>query len=68
MSHWGVEADNARKQENEKQVATDPTLVLCLYCGGTGNEFYSMYRACPKCGGGGVIEVAAGITEDTHAD
>ena len=67
MSHYGILGDQQRKAENIKQVASDPTLILCDYCEGTGNEFYSMYRACPKCGGLGVIEVeidAALGTED----
>ncbi len=28
-------------------------VALCGWCEGTGNEMYSMYRACPKCGGTG---------------
>ncbi len=55
--HYGIAGDNLRRQENEKQVAADPTLILCEWCGGTGNELYAMYRTCPKCGGDGVIEV-----------
>jgi len=27
--------------------------TLCEHCGGTGNELFSMYRACPKCSGKG---------------
>ena len=27
--------------------------VLCDECDGTGNEFFSMYHECPKCGGSG---------------
>jgi rubredoxin len=27
---------------------------LCDNCDGTGNEFYSMYRKCPVCGGDGI--------------
>lgn len=26
---------------------------LCKLCDGTGNEFYSMYKKCPNCGGSG---------------
>jgi len=29
---------------------------LCLYCSGTGNELYFMYRKCPKCDGSGVYK------------
>ena len=56
-SHMGIISDEHLRQENMKQVAVDPTLILCDFCHGTGNEFYSMYRACPKCGGIGVVEV-----------
>lgn len=28
---------------------------LCSECGGTGNEFYSTYRKCPKCNGDGAV-------------
>lgn len=28
---------------------------LCEYCGGTGNEFFSMYKACSKCNGKGFL-------------
>ena len=27
---------------------------LCTHCEGTGNEFFSMYRKCPKCKGTGI--------------
>ncbi len=64
MSHYGILGDQQRKAENVKQVASDPTLILCDHCEGTGNEFYSMYRACPKCGGGGMIEAVLSLTED----
>lgn len=30
---------------------------LCEWCDGTGNELYSMYRKCPKCGGDGIAPV-----------
>lgn len=30
---------------------------LCENCGGTGNEFYSMYRECPVCHGTGLMPV-----------
>lgn len=60
MSHMGVVGDEERRAENMKRVASDPTLILCDYCGGTGNEFYAMYRACPTCGGLGVVEVEFG--------
>ena len=57
MTHYGILGDAIRKAENIKQVATDPTLILCDYCEATGNEFYAMYRVCSKCGGIGVVEV-----------
>ena len=61
MSHYGIIGDEARQRENQKVVASDPTLMLCSYCHGTGNEFYAMYRACPVCGGVGVVDAALGI-------
>ena len=30
--------------------------LLCERCDGTGNEVFSMYRACSECGGNGFIE------------
>jgi len=30
---------------------------LCTWCGGTGNEFLSMYSKCPVCGGTGISPV-----------
>ena len=27
---------------------------LCERCGGTGNEFMSMYKKCKDCGGSGI--------------
>lgn len=27
---------------------------LCEWCEGTGNQFYFMYSACPKCNGTGI--------------
>ena len=41
--------DEATKRRNEEAGHT-----LCGHCNGTGNELYSMYRACPECGGDGV--------------
>lgn len=29
---------------------------LCDHCAGTGNEFLSMYHACPKCNGTGLAK------------
>ena len=29
---------------------------LCEHCGGTGNEFYSMYKKCSNCNGKGYYE------------
>jgi DnaJ-class molecular chaperone len=54
--HLGIMGDEVRKAENAKQVAMDPTLMLCDYCDGTGNEFYAMYRTCPICLGVGVVD------------
>ena len=28
--------------------------ILCKRCDGTGNELFSMYRKCQKCGGTGI--------------
>lgn len=51
--------DARRRAENMRQVAVDPSLILCKRCDGTGNELFSMYRACEDCGGIGVMEVEA---------
>ena len=32
---------------------------LCEHCDGTGNEFLSMYRKCPKCNGLGAVKAVA---------
>lgn len=56
MENPGILADQRRRNENLAKIAADPTLLLCLNCDGTGNEFYSMYRACPECGGSGLVE------------
>jgi hypothetical protein len=47
----GVMADQLRRLANERAGHT-----LCKHCNGTGNELYSMYRACPECGGNGIAE------------
>jgi DnaJ-class molecular chaperone len=49
-------SDERRRAENIAAVEASSSLMLCDYCGGTGNEFYSMYRACPECGGVGVVD------------
>lgn len=54
--HAGIASDVQRRYDNKVRVELNPSLMLCSYCDGTGNEFYAMYRACPKCGGGGLVE------------
>ena len=49
----GIESDRRRREENIRTLAAG--WMLCLNCDGTGNEFYSMYRACPECNGSGVV-------------
>ncbi|MFW6311102.1 MAG: hypothetical protein ACOC1K_02580 [Nanoarchaeota archaeon] len=34
---------------------------LCKRCGGTGNEFFSMYHECQACGGTGVYNKKLGL-------
>lgn len=46
----GISMDMQRRKENLKNGRK-----LCEHCDGTGNEFYSMYRKCPKCDGKGYI-------------
>ena len=41
--------DGERRRANEAAGHT-----LCGHCNGTGNELYSMYRACSECGGSGI--------------
>lgn len=47
--------DERRLAENEIYIKANPTQVLCSRCGGTGNEFFSMYRACIDCSGSGLL-------------
>jgi len=54
--HAGVAGDEAFRVQNLQVIARDSTLMLCEWCGGTGNEFYAMYRRCPECGGVGVVD------------
>lgn len=44
-------SDQARHEDN---VAAGR--ALCVRCDGTGNELYSMYRACEDCGGTGCAD------------
>ena len=56
----GIESDNQRRRENQALLEDGrDDLRLCERCEGTGNEFYSRYRACADCGGKGLIEVPA---------
>ena len=64
MTHYGILSDQLQKAKNIEQIVSDQTLILCDRCEGTGNEFYVMYRTCPKCGGGGVIKVDIDPPED----
>lgn len=43
-----MQMDAERRNHN-----IDKGHVLCERCDGTGNELYSMYRACTDCGGSG---------------
>lgn len=56
--HIGVWSDDQRVKANE--ASGKP---LCEHCGGSGNEFLFMYRACPKCAGTGLEPCPAGCTE-----
>jgi hypothetical protein len=49
MSAVADYGDYMVKRRNEEAGHT-----LCKHCEGTGNELYSMYRRCPKCGGDGI--------------
>ena len=55
-THYGILGDAVLRSQNLDVVALDPSLMLCARCGGTGNEFYAMYRQCPQCGGIGVVD------------
>jgi DnaJ-class molecular chaperone len=51
------EGDLERRRESLALVEKYPSVwKLCAHCGGTGNEFYAMYRECPECRGRGVVE------------
>lgn len=54
--HFGIVGDMAQQVKALEVVAHDSTLIICQWCGGTGNELYSMYRRCPECGGVGVVD------------
>ena len=34
--------------------------MLCDRCGGTGNEFFTMYRKCQDCNGTGAVDNGVG--------
>lgn len=51
-SHMGIFNDDWRAWYNAQH---HPVEKLCKECGATGNEMYSMYRACAACGGKGVL-------------
>ena len=51
----GISGDQQRSWASKRKVAANPDLSLCEWCDGTGNEFYSMYRECPECGGSGTV-------------
>ena len=55
--HLGIVGDEAQRAESMRVAEASRTLVMCERCGGTGNEFYSMYRECSDCGGVGVVEI-----------
>ncbi len=46
-----IELDDLRAKENEEAGRT-----ICEKCGGTGNQFYSMYKECSDCGGKGYLK------------
>ena len=46
----GIWQDQQVRRANEKA-----GWKLCGRCEGTGNELYSMYRACQECGGSGQV-------------
>ena len=51
----GIYGDQQKMLVSKQTADANPDLVLCKWCGGTGNELYSMYRQCPKCGGRGTL-------------
>ena len=47
--HQGMDVRRRNRNiENKKS--------LCKTCEGTGNEFFSMYKKCEKCGGDGIAD------------
>jgi RecJ-like exonuclease len=56
--HLGMWGDEQRKKAN---LAAGQ--ALCKNCGGTGNEFLFMYRACPECNGTGAVHAASSAGE-----
>ena len=43
-----------RSDEHRRNVNIQDGKPLCAKCGGTGNEFLSMYHKCPMCQGTGI--------------
>ena len=54
----GISGDQQRSEANKQKVDANSDLVLCKWCDGTGNEFYSMYRECPECKGRGTTKAS----------
>jgi DnaJ-class molecular chaperone len=46
-----MQKDYVRRNKN-----IDDEKTLCGKCEGTGNELYSMYKKCTRCGGKGFME------------
>jgi len=54
----GVRGDEANREKNLELVAENSKLMICGRCGGTGNEFYWMYKRCLACKGIGTLRKA----------
>lgn len=48
--------EHMRMDVHRRNQNIDDGATLCKRCNGTGNELYSMYRACADCGGSGVAQ------------
>jgi DnaJ-class molecular chaperone len=53
MSDHRIESDDARAARVMANLKEGE--AVCLECGGTGNEFLFMYRACSQCSGTGIV-------------
>ena len=55
-----------RNDYYKRNLVVESGKPLCDFCDGTGNEFYSMYRKCPVCGGDGIKRVIEKVADEQN--